>query len=169
MVRTFTLQDPSQLRLWSPKECVAVVIRNWDSGGSLARLRVFLDQKYGLRPSRVPKMFAGLGIILTIQSEEISDLCLRERPLTSAGGGLKIRANLVFPPPNGIVSPLPAVVNGHSLRTCCMTLVQKLAILCLPKYESVKTGRRSPFYLNCSHIVACQRGGVSLFTWSMVF
>ena len=46
-----------------------------------------------------PKTF--LGIILTIESEDISDLCF---------------------------------------RTCCMTLVQKLGILCLPKYESVKTG-----------------------------
>ncbi len=33
---------------------------NWDSGGSLVRLkvRVFWDRKYGCRPLRVPKMFA---------------------------------------------------------------------------------------------------------------
>ncbi len=28
----------------------------------------------------------------------------------------------------------------------------KLGILCLPNYERVKTGRKSPFYLNCSHV-----------------
>ena len=37
-------------------------------------------------------------------------------------------------------------------RTCCMTLVQKLGILRLPNHERVKTGRRSPFSLNCSHM-----------------
>ena len=40
-----------------------------------------------------------------------------------------------------------------------MTLVQKLAILCLPYYERVKTGRRSPFYLNCSHVNRVPIGG----------
>ncbi len=33
-----------------------------------------------------------------------------------------------------------------------MTLVQKLGILCLPNHDRVKTGRRSPFYLNCSQM-----------------
>ncbi len=33
-----------------------------------------------------------------------------------------------------------------------MTLVQKLGILCLANHERAKTGRRSPFYLNCSHV-----------------
>ena len=33
-----------------------------------------------------------------------------------------------------------------------MTLVQKLGILCLPNHERAKTGRRSPFYLNCSQL-----------------
>ncbi len=34
-----------------------------------------------------------------------------------------------------------------------MTLVQKLDVLCLPNYGRAKTGRRSPFYLNCSHFI----------------
>ncbi len=34
-----------------------------------------------------------------------------------------------------------------------MTLVQKLGILCLPDYERAQTGRWSPFYLNCSHLL----------------
>ena len=38
-------------------------------------------------------------------------------------------------------------------RTWCMTLVHKLGILCLSNYEIPKTGRRSPFYLNCSYFL----------------
>ncbi len=39
---------------------------------------------------------------------------------------------------------------------CCMTLIQKLGILCLLNYERAKTGHKSHFYsnlTNCSHIV----------------
>ena len=44
-------------------------------------------------------------------------------------------------------------ISHFCFRTCCMNLVQKLDILCLHNHERVKTGRRSPFYLNCSHMV----------------
>ena len=44
-------------------------------------------------------------------------------------------------------------ISAFCFRPCCMTLVQKLGILSLPNYERVKTGRRSPLYLNCSHIL----------------
>ncbi len=44
------------------------------------------------------------------------------------------------------------MISDFCFRTCCMTLVQKLGNLCLYNHERAKTGRRSPFYLNCSHI-----------------
>ena len=63
-------------------------------------------------------------------------------------------------------------ISNFCFRTCCMTLVQKLGILCLPNHKRVKTGRRSPFYLNCSHVPQGHDAHIRdhrSYVWTIVF
>ena len=57
-------------------------------------------------------------------------------------------------------------ISRRHFKTSCMTLVQHVLILDPPYYKGAKTGLRSRFYLNCSHILYDHLRFANVLRWS---